>query len=71
MKRILILFLIAVHVSAFTQPGRAPMNIIFILADDHRYDAMGFMNKIPGLQTPSMDRMANEGAHMKNDVCKS
>lgn len=42
------------------------MNIIFILADDHRYDAMGFMNKIPGLQTPSMDRMAAEGAHMKN-----
>ena len=66
MKRIVILFLIAVHLNAFAQPGRVPMNIIFILADDHRYDAMGFMNKIPGLQTPSMDRMANEGAHMKN-----
>jgi N-acetylglucosamine-6-sulfatase len=43
-----------------------PMNIIFILADDHRYDAMGFMNKIQGLQTPGMDRMASEGAHIKN-----
>jgi len=42
------------------------MNIIFILADDHRYDAMGFMNKIQGLQTPGMDRMAKEGAHIKN-----
>src|SRR5688572_12622099 len=42
------------------------MNIIFILADDHRYDAMGFMNKIKGLQTPGMDRMAREGAHIKN-----
>lgn len=42
------------------------MNIIFILADDHRYDAMGFMNKIQGLQTPGMDRMAAEGAHIKN-----
>ena len=42
------------------------MNIIFILADDHRFDAMGFMNKIKGLQTPAMDRMAKEGAHMKN-----
>lgn len=41
-------------------------NIIFILADDHRYDAMGFMNKIQGLKTPSMDRMAKEGAHIKN-----
>ena len=43
-----------------------PMNIIFILADDHRYDAMGFMNKINGLQTPGMDRMAREGAHLRN-----
>lgn len=43
-----------------------PMNIIYILADDHRYDAMGFMNKIQGLQTPGMDRMAAEGAHIKN-----
>lgn len=47
--------------------GRSkPMNIIFILADDHRYDAMGFMNKIKGLQTPGMDRMAREGAHLSN-----
>ncbi len=42
------------------------MNIIFILADDHRYDAMGFMKKIQGLQTPGMDMMAKEGAHIKN-----
>lgn len=46
--------------------GSAQPNIIFILADDHRYDAMGFMNKISGLQTPGMDRMAKEGAHLKN-----
>lgn len=47
--------------------GRSkPMNIIFILADDHRYDAMGFMNKIKGLQTPGMNRMAREGAHLSN-----
>lgn len=42
------------------------MNIIFILADDHRYDAMGFTNKIPGLKTPGMDRMAKEGMHIQN-----
>ncbi|RYZ56161.1 MAG: DUF4976 domain-containing protein, partial [Chitinophagaceae bacterium] len=46
--------------------GAKKMNIIYILADDHRYDAMGFMKKIPGLQTPGMDRMAAEGAHIKN-----
>ncbi|MEO7960185.1 MAG: sulfatase [Ginsengibacter sp.] len=43
-----------------------PVNIIYILADDHRYDFMGFMNTVPGLQTPGMDRMAREGAHLKN-----
>lgn len=53
---------IASHVTA----QQKPVNIIFILADDHRYDAMGFMNKIQGLQTPGMDRMAREGAHIKN-----
>lgn len=42
------------------------MNVVFILADDHRYDFMGFMNKVPWLQTPNMDRMAKEGAHLKN-----
>lgn len=41
-------------------------NVIFILADDHRYDAMGFMNRFSGLKTPNMDLMAKEGAHIKN-----
>ncbi|MDO9375987.1 MAG: sulfatase [Ferruginibacter sp.] len=45
---------------------QAAPNIIFILADDHRYDAMGFMKNIPGLETPGMDRMAAEGMHIKN-----
>ncbi|HSU50343.1 MAG TPA: sulfatase [Segetibacter sp.] len=58
--------LICVHL--FARQDRQPkqMNIIFILSDDHRYDAMGFMGKIKGLQTPGMDRLANEGAHLKN-----
>lgn len=43
-----------------------PMNVVFIISDDHRYDYMGFMNTIPWLETPNMDRMASEGAHMKN-----
>ena len=43
-----------------------PMNVVFILSDDHRYDYMGFMGTIPWLQTPNMDRMATEGAHIKN-----
>ncbi|HUT55278.1 MAG TPA: sulfatase [bacterium] len=40
-------------------------NIIFILTDDHRWDAFGFMDK-PWLKTPNMDRIAREGVHFKN-----
>lgn len=43
-----------------------PLNIVFILSDDHRYDYMGFMGTIPWLETPNMDRMVKEGAHIKN-----
>ncbi len=45
--------------------GARPRNIVFILSDDHRYDAMGFMGH-PFLQTPSMDRIAAEGVHFQN-----
>ncbi|RPI68763.1 MAG: hypothetical protein EHM47_14135, partial [Ignavibacteriales bacterium] len=48
-------------------------NIIFILSDDHRYDFMSFMLKEGGaintpefLETPGMDKIAEEGAHIKN-----
>ena len=44
-----------------------PKNVIFILADDHRYDYMGFHPNAPEfLETPAMDRMAAEGAHIAN-----
>lgn len=41
-------------------------NVVFILSDDHRYDFMGFTGKVPFLETPNMDRMAREGAHIRN-----
>ena len=65
MKNLLIIT-IAMFLTNVLYAQQKQMNIIFILADDHRYDAMGFMNKIQGLQTPGMDRMAKEGAHIKN-----
>ncbi|HXG65334.1 MAG TPA: sulfatase-like hydrolase/transferase, partial [Blastocatellia bacterium] len=46
-------------------PNSQPRNIVFILADDHRYDAMGFMGH-PFLETPNMDALARNGAHMQN-----
>ena len=42
-------------------------NIVFVLSDDHRYDFMGFMKDAPAfLETPNLDRMARQGAHLVN-----
>ena len=41
-------------------------NVVFILTDDHRHDFMGFAGRVPWLQTPGMDRLAREGAWVKN-----
>ncbi len=43
-----------------------PRNVIFILTDDHRYDAMGFMKGQSFLESPNLDRLAREGAHFSN-----
>ena len=41
-------------------------NIIFILTDDQRWDALGFAgNSI--IQTPNMDQLASSGLYFKND----
>ncbi len=37
-----------------------PPNIIFLLTDDQRWDAMGCMGN-PDIQTPEMDKLAKEG----------
>ena len=34
-----------------------PRNIILILTDDHRYDAMGFLKGQPWLETPHLDSL--------------
>jgi N-acetylglucosamine-6-sulfatase len=51
--------------AASAQSGR-PRNVIFILSDDHRYDALGFLKAQPWLETPQLDRLAFEGVHFKN-----
>lgn len=40
-------------------------NLVFILSDDHRHDAMGFMGH-PWLKTPALDRIAKQGVHVAN-----
>jgi len=67
--RVLTLLFLLTSSNAFTAdlklakiPGGKPRNIIFVLADDHRYDAMGFLGH-PWLETPNMDRLAKHGVH--------
>ena len=50
--------------AATGSPEKKPMNIIYILTDDQRYDELGFMN--PVLDTPNMDELAKKGIHFKN-----
>ncbi|VXD12275.1 sulfatase [Marinoscillum sp. 108] len=74
MKKVLSLVLLIIIASAcsqkeqsYTQPDLSDRkNVVFILSDDHRYDFMGFMGKVPFLETPNMDRMATEGVHVQN-----
>ncbi|MEM1128448.1 MAG: sulfatase [Bacteroidota bacterium] len=47
--------------------AQQPRNVVLILSDDHRYDFMGFHERAPSwLETPTMDRLAAEGAHLAN-----
>ncbi len=58
--------------TAAAQPPKRP-NIIFLLTDDHRWDALGAMgNKI--IQTPNLDALAKKGilftnAHVTTAIC--
>jgi len=67
MTLLLIIGLLPHQTAAADPDGERPVNIIFILSDDHRYDMMGFHENAPEwLETPSMDRMAREGVHLQN-----
>lgn len=46
------------------QPNQKP-NIIFILTDDQRFDALGYAGN-EFISTPEMDKLAKEGTYFKN-----
>ncbi|MGI9289300.1 MAG: sulfatase-like hydrolase/transferase, partial [Pseudomonadales bacterium] len=52
------------------QPDQSPKprpNVVFILTDDQRADAVGFHEKpLLGIKTPNIDRLAAEGARFSN-----
>src|SRR5207253_6298680 len=51
---------------ALAAQSAKPRNILFILSDDHRYDAMGFLKGQKFLETPHLDSLARDGIHCKN-----
>jgi arylsulfatase A-like enzyme len=68
-------FLFAVFVGALGEArgGDRKPNFIFVIADDHRWDAMGVVQReqgdrarYPWFETPSMDRLAAEGVRFRN-----
>ncbi|MDX1471805.1 MAG: sulfatase-like hydrolase/transferase, partial [Flavobacteriaceae bacterium] len=65
---LLILFLGNVGITN-AQTSQDPPNIVFILLDDLRWDAMGFTNKYPFLETPNIDKLRKEGVLFKNSFC--
>ena len=64
MKKSIFCFLfLLIGVSGHAQESRP--NIIFILTDDQRWDALGFAGNTV-IQTPEMDRLASEGIYFEN-----
>jgi len=45
--------------------GAKPINIVFILSDDHRYDVMSSLGH-PWIETPAMDALARDGVYCEN-----
>jgi arylsulfatase A-like enzyme len=69
MKSLLILLVFA----AVLQAAERKPNFIFVIADDHRWDAMGAVQKehgekgrYPWFETPAMDRLAAGGVRFRN-----
>jgi len=45
-------------------------NVLHVLPDQHRFDWVGYLNRIP-VRTPTLDAIAMEGVAFKNAVCPS
>jgi arylsulfatase A-like enzyme len=72
MKALLCLLCLLGLASVLTAAERKP-NFVFLIADDHRWDAMGAVQKeqgekarFPWFETPNMDRLAAGGVRFRN-----
>lgn len=52
--------LLCMFISSCCSANDKPINIIFLLADDHRWDRFGFIGH-KWLKTPHLDQLANDG----------
>ena len=72
LRLLLLLTLAALITSRSSAADRKP-NFLFIYTDDHRWDAMGVVQReqgerarFPWIATPGMDRLAAEGVRFRN-----
>lgn len=54
----------SVYLSASEVPAERP-NFLILLTDDQRYDTVGVNNPDLAIQTPALDRLANEGVNFR------
>ncbi len=50
----------------FSQKTEKKPNFLFVLVDDQPHDALGFSGRYPFLNTPNIDRLVQQGVHVKN-----
>ena len=51
-----------------SKPNSKP-NVIFLMTDQHRWDALGVVN--PLVKTPNIDRLAKTGIRYEQAVCQA
>lgn len=67
--QVLLLALALGHGStAEPRPITKPVNLLFIMTDQQRWDAMGCAGN-PVLKTPNLDRFARQGARRPGQKC--
>lgn len=61
-------FLTAPAVLAAPQPRRRPRNVLFLLSDQHRQQALGVRGD-PFARIPNLDSLAQQGVRFDNAYC--
>jgi len=61
-------FLAAGAAAAVASAAQRPANLVFIISDELRFDALGCAGN-PIVRTPNLDRLAADGARFENMMC--